>query len=183
MLGSGGAGHAILEESDQLRGMGGWREAGLAGAGDGKRFVGGEMGESFFEGSGEIELGRFRGDAEDGFAETEDAVGGGFEGLRGGVVRMAGDDNLQRMRGENRGGEGVGGGEEAVLRGDAGESFERFLGEGGVAIVAGGGVHSNEGDAGDGIRRGRGYGCQRRERHRDKRKRTLHSRRRTSFYQ
>jgi hypothetical protein len=33
-----------------------------------------------------MELGRFRGDAEDGFAEAEDVVGGGFEGLRGGIV-------------------------------------------------------------------------------------------------
>jgi hypothetical protein len=42
------------------------------------------------------------------------------------------------------------------LRGDAGEGFERFLGEGVEAIVAGEGVHSNECDGGDGIRAGRG---------------------------
>src|SRR5712664_844807 len=67
---------------------------------------------------------------------------------------MAGDDYLQWMMGEERGGEAVGGGEEAVLRGDAGEGFERFLGEGAVAVVAGEGVHSNQGDGGDGIRAG-----------------------------
>src|ERR1700694_3446077 len=69
---------------------------------------------------------------------------------------MAGDDDLQRMIREKRGGEAVGGGEEAVLRGDAGESFERFLGEGLVAFVAGKSVHSNQGDGGDGIGAGRG---------------------------
>src|SRR6267142_2828613 len=69
---------------------------------------------------------------------------------------MACDDDLQRMIREKRGGEAVGGGEEAVLRGDAGESFERFLGEGVVAVVAGKSVHSNQGDGGDGIGAGRG---------------------------
>src|SRR5712664_383937 len=69
---------------------------------------------------------------------------------------MAGDDYLQWMMGEERGGEAVGGGEEAVLRGDAGEGFERFLGEGTVAVVAGEGVYSNQCDGGDGIGAGRG---------------------------
>jgi len=84
------------------------------------------MRESFFEGARKLELGRFRGDTEDGFAKAEDAVGCGFEGLRDGIVRMAGDDDLDWVMREERGGEAVGGGEEAVLRGDAGESFERF---------------------------------------------------------
>src|SRR6267378_6336978 len=57
---------------------------------------------------------------------------------------------------EKRGRQAIGGGEEAVLGGDAGEGFERFLGEGLVAVVAGEGVHSNERDGGDGIRAGRG---------------------------
>src|SRR5258708_35369661 len=91
---------------------------------------------------------------ENGFAEAEDAVGGGFEGLGGGIVRIASNDDLQRMIREKRGGDAVGSGEEAVLRGDAGEGFERFLGEGTVAVVAGEGVHSNQGDGGDGIRAG-----------------------------
>ena len=56
---------------------------------------------------------------------------------------------------EERGGEAVAGGEEPVLRGDASEGFERFLGEGMVAVVAGESVHSNERDGGDGI----GAGC------------------------
>ena len=71
--------------------------------------------------------GAFGSDSKDGFAEAVDAVGGGFEGLGGGIVRIAGDDDLQRVMGEERGGEAVGGGEEAVLRGDAGEGFERFF--------------------------------------------------------
>ncbi len=33
-----------------------------------------------------MELWGFGGDAEDGFAEAEDAMGGGFEGLRDGIV-------------------------------------------------------------------------------------------------
>jgi len=103
-----------------------------------------------------MELRSFRGDPEDGFAEAEDAVRGGFEGLGGGIVRITCDDDLQRMIREKRGGEAVGGGEKAVLRGDTGESFERFMGEGVVAFVAGEGVHSNQRNGGDGIRSGRG---------------------------
>ena len=122
-LGSSGTGDAVFEEGNQLRGIAGGREACLAGADDGERFAGGEMRESFFESPGEMELGCFGRYTEDGFADAEDAVGGGFEGLRGGIIRMAGDDNLQRMMDEKRGGEAVGGGEEAVLGGDAAEGF------------------------------------------------------------
>src|SRR5882762_1554901 len=103
-----------------------------------------------------MELGSFGSDAEDGFAEAVNAVGGSFEGLGGGIFRWASDDHLNRMVGEEGGSQAVGGGEEAVLRGDASEGFERFLGEGVVAIVAGEGVHSNECDGSDGIRPGRG---------------------------
>src|SRR6266446_5505274 len=102
-----------------------------------------------------MELRRFRGDAENRLAESEDALGGGFQGLRGGIVRGSGDDDLQRMMGEQGGGETVGGGEEAVLWGDAGEGFERFLGEGTAAAFVGESVHANEGDGCDGIRTGR----------------------------
>ena len=123
----------------------------MAGAYDGDRFSRREMGESFFEGAGEMELRRLGSYTEDGFAEAEDAVGGGFEGLGGGIVRMAGDDDLQRMMGEERGGESVGGGEEAVLRGDASEGFERFFRNIVIAIVAGEGVHSNQRDGSHGI--------------------------------
>src|SRR5260370_23409019 len=140
MLGNGGPGSAVFEEGDELFRIAGGRQAGLAGADDGERFSRREMGESFFEGAGEMELGSFWSDAKDGFSEAKDAVGGGLEGLGGGIVRIAGDDDLQRMMGEERGSEAVGGGEEAVLWGDAREGFERFLGEGIVAVVAGEGV-------------------------------------------
>src|ERR1700740_856936 len=103
-----------------------------------------------------MELGSFRSYPQNGLAETEDAVDGGFKGWCDGVVRGTSDDDLDWMMGEERGGEAVGGGEEAVLGGDAGESFERFLGESAVAIVAGEGVHANKGDGGDGIGAGRG---------------------------
>ena len=128
----------------------------LARANDGERLARWEMGESFFEGAGEMELWRFGRDAEDGFAEAEDAVGGGFEGLRGGIVCGAGNDHLQGMMGKERGGKAVGGGEEAILRRDSGEGFKSFLGEGAVAIVASESVHSNQGDGGDGVGTGRG---------------------------
>src|SRR5712691_7393074 len=103
-----------------------------------------------------MELRSFGSDAENGFAETEDTVGGRFEGLRGGIAGGAGDNNLQRVMGEKRGGEAVGGGEEAVLGSDAGEGLQRFLREGAIAIVTSEGVHSNQGDGGDGIRAGGG---------------------------
>src|SRR5580692_433095 len=108
------------KERNEALGVAGGRETGIAGANDGDWFVDGEMGESFFEGAGEVELGSFGSNAQDGFAEAVDAVGGGFEGLGGGIVRIACDDDLQGMMGEERGGEAVGGGEEAVLRGDSG---------------------------------------------------------------
>jgi hypothetical protein len=63
-----------------LLGIAGWREAGLAGADYGQGFIGGEMGESFLERSGEMELRSFGSDTEDGFAEAEDTVGDVFEG-------------------------------------------------------------------------------------------------------
>src|SRR6267143_626482 len=116
------------------------------------------MGHGFLESAGQIvQEGALIGtETEDGFAETEDAVSGGFEGLGGGIVRWAGDYHLNGMVGEEGGGQTVGGGEKTVLGGDAGEGFKRFLREGAVAVVAGEGVHSNEGDGGDGIGAGRG---------------------------
>src|SRR5258708_884679 len=122
-LGSGGAGDAVFQQGDQLFRIGGWRQTGVAGADDGESFAGGEMRESFFEGAGEMELWSFGSDAEDGFAEAEDAVGGGFEGLGGGIIRIAGDDDLQRMIRKKRGGEAVGGGGQGVLPGGGGERF------------------------------------------------------------
>src|SRR5712664_3555499 len=103
-----------------------------------------------------MELRSLGSDAQDGFAEAEDAVGSVFERWSGGVVGGASDDNLDRMMCEHGCGEAVGRGEEAVLRGDAGEGFERFLGEGAVPIVAGESVHANQSDGSDGIRAGRG---------------------------
>lgn len=128
----------------------------MAGADDRKRFVSRKMRQRFFERAGEMELRSIGSDAQDGFAEMVDAVSGGFESLSGGIIRRAGDNDLQRMIGEEYGGEAVGGGEEAVLRGDSGESLKSFLGEDVVAFVTGKGVHSNEGDGGDGISAGCG---------------------------
>ena len=79
-LGGGGACDAVFEEGNKLLGIAGWREAALAGADYGQGFIGGEMGESFLERSGEMELRSFGSDTEDGFAEAEDTVGDVFEG-------------------------------------------------------------------------------------------------------
>ena len=113
------------------------------------------MRESFFESASEMNLRSFGRDTKDRFAEAEDAVSSGFEGMGGGIVGGASDNHLAGMMGEKRGSETVCGGEEAVLRSDAGKGFERFLGESVVAIVAGESVHSNEGDGSDGIGSGR----------------------------
>lgn len=137
------AGGAIFEKSGELRGVAGRREAGLAGADDGERFVGGEMGQGFLERTGKMREGSGGRHAQNGFAETKDAVRGFFESLRGGIVRGARDNHLQRMIGKECGSEAISSCEETVLRSDSGEGFERFAGEGVVAIVAGEGVETN----------------------------------------
>src|SRR5216684_8690395 len=114
------------------------------------------MREGFLEGAGKPKLRSFGRNTQNGFAEAEDAVGGGFECLRGGIVGGAGDNNLQRAMGEKRGGEAIGSGEEAVLGSDTSEGLQRFLREGAIAIVAGEGVHANQRDGGDGIGAGGG---------------------------
>jgi len=150
-LGSGGAGGTVFEESGELGGIAGRREAGLAGADHGKRFIGGKMGQSFLERTGEMrERGAGR-DAQNGFAEAKDAVGGLLESLRDRVVRRAGDNDLQRMIRKERCREAVSCSEEAILRGNPGEGFERFAGERVVALVASECVETNECDGGDGI--------------------------------
>jgi len=82
-------------------------------------------------------------------------VGCGFEGLAHGSSNGR-DDDLDWVMREERGGEAVGGGEEAVLRAMPAKASSVFLGEDAVAFVAGEGVHSNQGDGGDGIGAGRG---------------------------
>ena len=63
-----------------------WRKTGIAGANYGEWFADREMGEGFFEGAGEICERGTGNNSNYGFAETEDAVGSGFEGLAGGIV-------------------------------------------------------------------------------------------------
>src|SRR6266403_40304 len=77
-----------------------------------------------------MELGSVGSDAEDGFAEAVDAVGGSFEGLGGGIFRWASDDHLNRMVGEEGGSQAVGGGEE---REDAENLIVERAFEGGAA--------------------------------------------------
>ncbi len=103
-LGSSGADDAVFQQGDQLGGIAGWGETGLSGADNRQGFADGEMGKSLFESACEMKLGSLGGDAENGFAEAKGAVGGGFEGLCGGIVGGASDDNLYRMMGEERGG-------------------------------------------------------------------------------
>ena len=106
-----GTGNAVFEKCDQLIGITGGRKAGLTRTDDGQGFARRKMREGFFEGASEVELGSLGSDAQDGFSEAEDAVGGGFKGLGGGIVRIAGDDDLERVMREERGGKAVGGGE------------------------------------------------------------------------
>ncbi|HYL87030.1 MAG TPA: hypothetical protein VE263_22595, partial [Candidatus Angelobacter sp.] len=97
----------------------------MAGANEGYSIAGGKMGKGFFEGAGkggELCAGS---NAQDGFAKAEDAVGGGFKGLRNRIVQIAGDNDLNGMVREKRGGQAIGGGEQAILRSNLGEGFER----------------------------------------------------------
>src|SRR5258708_26181964 len=55
-LGSGGAGDAVFEQGDELHGVAGWREAGLAGADDSEGFGGGLMGPGFFVRGRDVEF-------------------------------------------------------------------------------------------------------------------------------
>ena len=129
----------------------------MAGAHYGKWFVGREMRKSLLQGageSGEWRPGRGWTDSEHRFAETIDAMSGGFEGLSDGVIQIARDKDLNGMTREERGGETIGRGEQAVLRSDAGKSFERSLREIAVTRFAGESVHANECDGGHGISAG-----------------------------
>src|SRR6266480_4507789 len=74
---------AIRQEGRKLLEVVGRRQACLAGTDDGQGMFGVEVGHGFFLRAREKEFGRFRGDSEKGFAEAEDAGGGGFQGLRG----------------------------------------------------------------------------------------------------
>src|SRR5258708_11849161 len=103
-----------------------------------------------------MELRSFRSDAQDGLAETEDAMGGGFECLGCWVIGAAGDDDLQGMMSKECRREAVGGSKETVLRGDACKGFERLLRAGVIAVVAREGVEAYKRDRGDGIGAGRG---------------------------
>ncbi len=155
-LGNCDASGTVFEEGCELVRIARGREAGLARADDGERLVGRQMRKRFFEGAGEMELWSVRSDAQDGFAEAVDAVSSGFKSLGGGIIRIASDDNLNGMTGEERGSKAVSGGKEAVLWTNAGESFEGFLSERIMAIIARERMHSNERDGGGriGSRRG-----------------------------
>ncbi len=76
---SGGGGVLLIpQKGGQLMWIAGWGQAGLAGADHGEGLIRGEMRQSLFEGTGEMELRSFRSNAQDGFAEAVDAVRGGF---------------------------------------------------------------------------------------------------------
>lgn len=128
----------------------------MPGAHYGEWFVGSEMRKNLLQGAGESGEWRAGSDSEHGFAETIDAMSGGFEGPSDGVIRIARDQDLNGVTREERGSETVGRGEQTVLRSDAGKSFERFLCEIAVTLVAGESVHANECDGGHGISAGSG---------------------------
>ena len=108
-LASGSYCSRTAQQGHELVRVGSGWEASLAGADYCERLSGGKMRQSFFEGAGEICERSARSDSNYGFGETEDAVSGGFESLGGGIVPIAGDDDLERMMREERGGEAVGG--------------------------------------------------------------------------
>ena len=125
----------------------------MAGADDGDGLIGGKMRKRFFEGpgkSGELRAGP---KAQNGFANTVDAMSGGFEGLSHRVMRIASDNDLNGMTHKERGRKTVRGGKQAILPSDSGEGFERFLCEIAVTPFAGESMQSNERNGGNGIPR------------------------------
>src|SRR5450755_2144969 len=109
------------------------------------------MRQSFFQRAGKMLQVGARRDAQHGFAKAKDAMGGELERLFDPIVGRAGDDNLQRVMSEERGGESVGGGEKTVLRRDACEGLESFLRGEAVTVVSGESVKANQRDDPDGI--------------------------------
>ncbi len=107
-------------------------------------FVGGEMRQGFFQRAGKICERGARREAQDGFSQTVDAVSCGFESLRGGIIRSARYDDLQRMAREECGGKTIRRGKHSVLRRDSCERFEGFLRKVVIPFVTGERVHANQ---------------------------------------
>src|SRR5258708_12600652 len=120
------------------------------------------MRESLAQGEGEM-VGRVDDAAtgggrngQDGLPESIHGVGG-FPKLQCEVIPFrTGDNHLQEAAAEEGGGKTVGGGEEAVLRGNACEGFQSFFREGLVTVVPRVVVQADEGDGGYGIGAGSG---------------------------
>src|SRR5260370_19688631 len=101
-------------------------------------------------------VGASEGKPQDGFAKAVYAIGGDFEGKRGGIVGSPCDHHLHGMAREKKRSQAVRRGEESVLRRDSREGFQRFLCEIVVTLVTGEGVHANQRHDGDGVRAGGG---------------------------
>src|SRR5438309_1461011 len=85
------------------------------------------MRKSFLQSSGEIGQCRVGSDAQDGFAETEDAMRSFFHSSGGGIVGGSSDHHLQRVMCEERSGQTIRRGEHSVLTCDSGKALECFL--------------------------------------------------------
>src|SRR5260370_8707990 len=83
------------------------------------------------------------GEPQDGFAKAVYAIGGDFEGKRGGIVGSPCDHPLHGMAREKKRSQAVRRGEESVLRRGSREGFPRFLGEIVVTLVPAQAVHPN----------------------------------------
>ena len=140
----GAAGGAAFEVGDELGRILGRGQAGLSGADHGEGLIGREVPHGFLERSAREEGWSTRREPQDGFAQAEDVVGRGFEGLGGGIIGVTGDDDLRGVVREEHGREPVRGGEEAVLWGESRKGFQCFPCEGMVAVVAGEGMQANQ---------------------------------------
>ena len=79
----------------------------MAGAHDCKKFVGRNVRERFLKRASQSSELRAWSDAQDGFAEAEDAVRGGLQTLGRGVSCAASNNNLDGMARKQRGGEAI----------------------------------------------------------------------------
>src|SRR5258708_3200048 len=89
--------------------------------------------------------------AKNGLAETIDATGNLFEMASLRIIGGAGDNHLQGVARVENCGKSIGGGEEAVLRRNAGEGFQSALGCVAVAHVYRVTIQAIECECGDGV--------------------------------
>src|SRR6266853_133531 len=148
LAGSSRAGFAH-DQCFELFGIAGRREAGIAGANDCQGLFFAEMWQGFAKRKRQRSGCGVRQYAQDGLAEAEHRICRGFERFCYGIVGSSSDGDLCGMMREESRGQAVGCGKHAVLRSDASESFQCFLGPLLIFRFVGEGVHANQGDCRD----------------------------------